>query len=279
MDIAMTPRDHSLNDGRTIPQLGLGVWQVPDAEAAQNVRTAVDVGYRSIDTAAIYHNEDGVGEGVRTCGIPREQIFVTTKLWNSKQGYDETLRAFERSLQRLRMEYVDLYLIHWPLPTIDRYVATWKAFVRLREEGRAKSIGVSNFQPAHIQRLIDETGVAPVLNQVELHPLFPQRAVRDYARRHGIAVESWSPLGQGRLMDNPVLRAIGARHGKTVPQVILRWHLQNDLVVIPKSVTPARIRENFAVFDFSLSVADMQQIAGLDNGGRIGPDPDTYDQV
>jgi 2,5-diketo-D-gluconate reductase A len=277
--LSMTPRDHALEDGRTIPQLGLGVWQVPDAEAAQNVRTAVAAGYRSIDTAAVYQNEDGVGEGVRTCGIPREQVFVTTKLWNSKQGYDETLRAFDRSLQRLRMEYVDLYLIHWPLPTIGKYVATWKAFVRLREEGRAKSIGVSNFQPAHIQRLIDETGVAPALNQVELHPLFPQRAVRDYARRHGIAVESWSPLGQGRLIDSPVLRSIGARHGKTVPQVILRWHLQNDLVVIPKSVTPARIRENFAVFDFSLSDADMQQIAGLDTGGRIGPDPDTYDQV
>jgi 2,5-diketo-D-gluconate reductase A len=211
--------------------------------------------------------------------VPREQIFVTTKLWNSRQGYDETLRACERSLERLQMEYVDLYLIHWPLPSIDKYVATWKAFIRLREEGRAKSIGVSNFQPAHIQRLTDETGVTPALNQVELHPLFPQRAVREYARQHRIAVESWSPLGQGRLIDNPVLRAIATRHGKTLPQVILRWHLQNDLVVIPKSVTPARIRENFAVFDFTLSGEDMQRIAGLETGQRIGPDPDTYAQV
>jgi 2,5-diketo-D-gluconate reductase A len=275
----MAPPDHPLSDGRTIPQLGLGVWQVPDEEAAANVRTAIATGYRSIDTAAVYHNEKGVGEGVRSCGVPREQIFVTTKLWNSKQGYDETLRAFERSLERLQMDYVDLYLIHWPLPSIDKYVPTWKAFIRLREEGRAKSIGVSNFQPAHIQRLSDETGVTPALNQVELHPLFQQHAVRDYARKHRIAVESWSPLGQGRLIDNPVLRAIAARHGKTMPQVILRWHLQNDLVVIPKSVTPARIRENFAVFDFTLTSEDMRRIAGLETGQRIGPDPDTYAQV
>jgi 2,5-diketo-D-gluconate reductase A len=184
----MGPADLPLNDGRTIPQLGLGVWQVPDEEAAANVRTAIAAGYRSIDTAAIYQNEKGVGEGVRSCAVPREQIFVTTKLWNSRQGYDETLRACERSLERLQMEYVDLYLIHWPLPSIDKYVATWKAFIRLREEGRAKSIGVSNFQPAHIQRLTDETGVTPALNQVELHPLFPQRAVREYARQHRIAV-------------------------------------------------------------------------------------------
>ena len=275
----MTPPDHALNDGRTIPQLGLGVWQVPDEEAAANVRTAIAAGYRSIDTAAVYHNERGVGEGVRSSGIPREQLFITTKLWNPRQGYDETLRAFDRSLERLQLQYVDLYLIHWPLPTIGKYVDTWKALIRLREEGRAKSIGVSNFQPAHIDRLIAETGVTPVLNQVELHPLFPQRAVREHARTHRIAVESWSPLGQGRLIDNPVLRAIAARHRKSVPQVILRWHLQSDLVVIPKSVTPARLRENFAVFGFELTQSDMQQIAGLETGERIGPDPDTYAQL
>jgi len=275
----MTPPDHALNDGRTIPQLGLGVWQVPDEEAAANVRTAIAAGYRSIDTAAVYHNERGVGEGVRSSGIPREQLFITTKLWNPRQGYDETLRAFDRSLERLQLQYVDLYLIHWPLPTIGKYVDTWKALIRLRDEGRAKSIGVSNFQPAHIDRLIAETGVTPVLNQVELHPLFPQRAVREHARTHRIAVESWSPLGQGRLIDNPVLRAIAARHRKSVPQVILRWHLQSDLVVIPKSVTPARLRENFAVFAFELTQSDMQQIAGLETGERIGPDPDTYAQL
>jgi 2,5-diketo-D-gluconate reductase A len=270
---------HRLNDGRSIPQLGLGVWQIPDAETAEVVRAALGLGYRSIDTAAVYQNERGVGEGVRAAGLPREQLFITTKLWNSRQGYDETLAAFDKSLARLGLDYVDLYLIHWPLPSIDKYVATWRAFIRLREEGRAKSIGVSNFQPAHVQRLIDETGVAPALNQVELHPLFQQRAVREYDRTHGVATESWSPLGQGRLADNEVLRAIAAAHGKTLAQVVLRWHLQSDLVVIPKSVSPARLRENIDVFDFSLTPEEMRRIAALDSGGRIGPDPDEYAQV
>lgn len=274
----MTPI-HTLNDGRRIPQLGLGVCQVPDADAARVVRAALEMGYRSIDTAAIYGNERGVGEGMRASGVPREQIFLTTKLWNARQGYDETLAAFDRSLERLQVDYVDLYLIHWPLPSIDKYVATWKAFIRLREEGRAKSIGVSNFQPAHIRRLIDETGVAPALNQVELHPLFQQQAVRDFDRQHRIATESWSPLGQGRLANNEVLQSIAAVHGRTLAQVILRWHLQNDLVVIPKSVTPARLRENISVFDFALSAEDMQRIEALDSNGRIGPDPDVYAQV
>jgi 2,5-diketo-D-gluconate reductase A len=271
--------DVALNDGRTIPQLGLGVWQVPDPDTAANVRTGIAAGYRSIDTAAVYQNERGVGEGVRNCEAPREQLFITTKLWNSKHGYDETLRAFDRSLERLQMQYVDLYLIHWPLPSIDKYVATWRALIRLRQEGRARSIGVSNFQPAHIEKLIDETGVTPALNQVELHPLFQQRGVREFARAQRIAVESWSPLGQGRLIDNPVLRAIADRHGKTIPQVILRWHIQNHLVVIPKSVTPTRIRENIAIFDFALTDADMREIAGLETGRRIGPDPDSYAEV
>lgn len=274
----MTPI-HTLNDGRRIPQLGLGVWQVPDADAARVVHTALEVGYRSIDTAAIYGNERGVGAGIRASGVRREEVFLTTKLWNARQGYDETLIAFDRSLGRLNVDYVDLYLIHWPLPSIDKYVATWKAFIRLRDEGRAKSIGVSNFQPAHLQRLIDETGVTPALNQVELHPLFHQRAVREFDRKHGIATESWSPLGQGRLVGNEVLQSIAAAHGRTLAQVILRWHLQNDLIVIPKSVTPARLRENFSVFDFSLTPQEMQQIEALDTGGRIGPDPDVYAQV
>jgi diketogulonate reductase-like aldo/keto reductase len=270
---------HRLNDGRSIPQLGLGVWQIADEQTAEVVRAALALGYRSIDTAAIYHNEGGVGEGVRAGGVPREQLFITTKLWNSRQGYDETLAAFDKSLARLGLDYVDLYLIHWPLPSIDKYVATWRAFIRLRQEGRAKSIGVSNFQPAHIQRLIDETGVTPALNQVELHPLFQQRAVREYGRAHGVATESWSPLGQGRLADNEVLRAIAAAHGKTLAQVVLRWHLQNGLVVIPKSVAPARLRENIEVFDFSLTPEEMRSIAALDSGVRIGPDPDVYAQV
>jgi 2,5-diketo-D-gluconate reductase A len=270
---------HPLNDGRSIPQLGLGVWQIPDEQTADVVRAALALGYRSIDTAAVYHNERGVGEGVRTAGVPREQLFITTKLWNSRQGYDETLAAFDKSLARLGLEYVDLYLIHWPLPSIDRYVATWRAFIRLREEGRARSIGVSNFQPAHIQRLIDETGVTPVLNQVELHPLFQQRAVREYGRAHGVAIESWSPLGQGRLVGNDVLQSIAHAHGKTLAQVILRWHLQSDLVVIPKSITPARLRENIDIFDFALTPEEMRRIAALDCGGRIGPNPDEYAQV
>lgn len=274
----MTPI-HTLNDGRRIPQLGLGVWQVPDADAPRVVQAALEAGYRSIDTAAIYGNERGVGAGMRASGIPRQEIFLTTKLWNARQGYDETLTAFDRSLERLNVEYVDLYLIHWPLPSIDRYVATWKAFIRLREEGRAKSIGVSNFQPAHIQRLIDETGVTPALNQVELHPLFHQRAVREFDRRHNIATESWSPLGQGRLAGNEVLQSIAAAHGRTLAQVILRWHLQNDLIVIPKSIAPARLRENISIFDFALTAQEMQQIEALDSGGRIGPDPDVYAQV
>lgn len=274
----MTPL-HTLNDGRRMPQLGLGVWQVPDADAARVVRTALELGYRSIDTAAIYRNERGVGEGMLGSGLPRGEIFLTTKLWNAGHGHDETLTAFDRSLQRLQVDYVDLYLIHWPLPSLDKYVATWKAFIRLRDEGRAKSIGVSNFQPAHIQRLIDETGVAPALNQVELHPLFQQRTVREFDRRHGIVTESWSPLGQGRLVGNEVLQSIAAAHGRTLAQVILRWHLQNDLIVIPKSVTPSRLRENFSVFDFALSAEDMRRIDALDSDARIGPDPDQYAQT
>ena len=270
---------HRLNDGRSIPQLGLGVWQIPDEQTAEVVRAALGLGYRSIDTAAVYHNERGVGEGVRAAGLPREQLFITTKLWNSRQGYDETLAAFDKSLARLGLDYVDLYLIHWPLPALDKYVATWRAFIRLREEGRVKSIGVSNFQPAHIQRLIDETGVTPALNQVELHPLFQQHPVREYDRVHGVATESWSPLGQGRLAANEVLHAIAAAHGKTLAQVVLRWHLQSDLIVIPKSVSPTRLRENLDVFDFSLTPEEMRRIAALDAGGRIGPNPDEYTQV
>ena len=270
---------HSLNDGRRIPQLGLGVWQIPDADTAAVVRTALELGYRSVDTAAIYGNERGVGAAIRSAAIPREQLFVTTKLWNARHGFDEALTAFERSLERLQLDYVDLYLIHWPLPSVDKYVATWRAFIRLREEGRAKSIGVSNFQPAHIRRLIDETGVAPAVNQVELHPLFQQRTVREFDRSQGVATESWSPLGQGLLAGDAVLQSIAATHGKTPAQVVLRWHLQCGLIVIPKSVTPARLRENISIFDFTLSPQEMKRIDGLETGQRIGPDPDAYAQL
>ena len=264
-----------LNDGRQAPQFGFGVWQIDDAAASEAVATAIQSGYRSVDTAAIYGNERGVGQGIARGGVPREEIFLTTKLWNADQGFDTTLRAFDESLKRLGTDYVDLYLIHWPTPARDRYVETWKAFQRLREEGRARSIGVSNFQPAHIERLIAETGVTPAVNQVELHPDFAQRELVAFNSRHRIVSEAWSPLGQGgELLGNPVLRELAGKHGRSVAQIVLRWHIQRGHMVIPKSQTPSRIRENIAIFDFALDDADMQAIAALDAGHRIGPDPD-----
>ena len=267
----------SLDDGRAIPQLGLGVWQIPNEETAAAVRAAIDVGYRSIDTAAIYHNEEGVGDGVRSAPVPREELFVTTKVWNDRQGYDDTLRAFDESLARLGLEYVDLYLIHWPAPRRDRYVDTWRALVRLREEGRARSIGVSNFTPAHLQRLIDETGVVPAVNQIELHPRFQQRELRAFVAERGIVTESWSPLAQGKLVGDPTVDAVARRHGRTAAQVILRWHLDLGLVVIPKSSRPERMRENLDVLDFRLDADDMARLAALDRrDGRLGFDPETF---
>lgn len=263
-----------LSDGRLIPQVGLGVWQTPADQAAEVVRGALVAGYRHVDTAAIYRNEKGVGEGLRTAGIAREDIFLTTKLWNDDQGYDAALRAFDASLGRLGTDYVDLYLIHWPAPAKDRYVESWKALIRLRDEGRARSIGVSNFEPAHLRRLVAETGVTPVLNQIELHPRFQQRANRAIHAELGLHTESWSPLGQGRLLADPVIGGIAARHGRSPAQVIIRWHVQSGLIVIPKSVTAARIAENFAVFDFTLAEDDMAAIGALDDAdGRIGPHP------
>lgn len=260
----------TLNDGVQMPQLGLGVWQTPPDEAAQVVRTAVEAGYRAVDTAAVYRNEKGVGEGLSGA----EPVFVTTKLWNENQGYDAALTAFEASLGRLGRTSVDLYLIHWPSPTRDLYVESWRALVKLKEEGRAKSIGVSNFEPEHLERIIGETGVVPAVNQVELHPRFQQRALRETHARHGIATESWSPLGQGQLLNDPTVAAIAGKHGKTAAQVVIRWHLDSGLIVIPKSVTPARIRENIAVFDFKLDQEDLDRLAGLDTvDGRIGPNP------
>ena len=266
----------TFHDGHSIPQVGLGVWQTPNDIAAPTVRTALEAGYRHIDTAAIYGNEEGVGEGIRNSGVARGDIYLTTKLWNEDQGYDSTLKAFDASLKRLGTDYVDLYLIHWPAPTRDRYVDTWKAFVKLKEEGRARSIGVSNFNPDHIDRLIAETGVVPVINQIELHPDFQRKDLQEVHRKLNIATESWSPLGQGKLIAHPVIAKIAAKHGKTPAQAIIRWHIDSGLVVIPKSVTPARIVENFQVFDFRLDAEDMADIDRLDDaGGRIGPDPVT----
>lgn len=266
----------TFHDGHSIPQVGLGVWRTPDDIAAPTVRAALEAGYRHVDTAAIYNNEEGVGEGIRSSGVAREDIFLTTKLWNDAQGYDSALKAFDESLKRLGTDYVDLYLIHWPAPHRGRYVDTWKAFVRLKEEGRARSIGVSNFYADHLERIIGETGVAPVLNQIELHPDFQQRTLRETHEKLGIATESWSPLGQGMLLTNPVLGSIASKYGRTPAQIIIRWHIDSGLIVIPKSVTPSRIVENFQVFDFKLNADDMAAIAKLDKaGGRIGPDPKT----
>lgn len=266
----------TFHDGHSIPQLGLGVWRTPDDIAAPTVRTAIEAGYRHVDTAAVYENEVGVGEGIRTSGIDRKDIFLTTKLWNDDQGYDSTLKAFDKSLKRLGTDYVDLYLIHWPAPTRNRYVDSWKALAKLKKEGRARSIGVSNFYPEHIDRLISETGVVPVINQIELHPDFQQKAAQAAHEKLNIATQSWSPLGQGKLIDHPVIGDIARKHGKTSAQVIIRWHLDSGLVVIPKSITPSRIEENFKVFDFKLDGDDMALIAKLDNhGARIGPDPKT----
>ncbi len=266
----------TLSDGVAVPQVGLGVWQVPDADAAAAVRTAIAAGYRSIDTAAAYNNEGGVGDGLRSSGVPRAELFVTTKLWNSEQGFDAAAEAFDESLGRLGLDYVDLYLIHWPAPALDRYVDTWRAFIALRAEGLVRSIGVSNFQPAHLRRLVEETGVAPTVNQVELHPRFQQAELRAVHAELGVATEAWSPLGQGRSLGDPTLVAVAARHGVSAAQVVLRWHLQLGTIVIPKSVTPARIEENIDLFGFELDDADMAAIAGLESGTRLGPHPDEF---
>ena len=266
----------ALNDGARIPQVGLGVWQTPNDEAAPAVKSALSAGYRHVDTAAVYENEEGVGEGIRQSGIDRSKIFLTTKLWNTEQGYDQTLKAFDASLKRLATDYVDLYLIHWPSAHRGLFVDTWKAFVKLKEEGRVKSIGVSNFYPEHIEKIIAETGVTPVINQIELHPDFQQREARAFHEKHGIATQSWSPLGQGKLLAHPAIADIAAKLGRTPAQVIIRWHIDNGLVVIPKSVTPSRISENFKVFDFKLTAEDLDTLNGLDDAGaRMGPDPKT----
>jgi 2,5-diketo-D-gluconate reductase A len=273
------PQDRSiaLNDGRVMPRLGLGVWQTPADVTADVVATALEAGYRSVDTASAYRNEAGVGEGFKRSGLAREDVFITTKLWNQNQGFDQTLAAFETSLRRLGMDRMDLYLIHWPAPKQNRYVESWRAMIRLREEGRVGSIGVSNFNRDHLERIIGETGVAPAVNQIELHPAFQQAALRAADTEFGVATESWSPLGQGGLIHNPAIEAVARKHGKTPAQVIIRWHLAQGLIVIPKSVTPSRILENFQVWDFDLNTDDMAAFAALDQAsGRIGPDPEAF---
>jgi len=266
----------TLHDGVEIPQLGFGVFQVPPEETQRAVEAALAAGYRHVDTAAAYRNEKGVGAAIAASGLPREEVFVTTKLWNEQQGYDSTLETFEKSLRRLGLEYVDLYLIHWPVPTEDRFVDTWRAFERIREEGRARTIGVSNFRIEDLERLERETWARPTINQVELHPLFQQAELRPWLAERGIATEAWSPLAQGAVLGDETIVAIADRHGKTPAQAVLRWHLQLGNVVIPKSVTPERIPENIEVFDFELSDEEMAAIGQLDTGRRGGPDPATF---
>jgi 2,5-diketo-D-gluconate reductase A len=259
-----------------IPQLGFGVFQVPPKETEEAVARALDAGYRHIDTAAAYRNEGAVGQAIHASGLDRGEIFVTTKCWNDDQGYEQAKRACRASLERLELEHLDLYLIHWPVPAHDLYVETWQAFVELQAEGLVRAIGVSNFQPEHLKRLIAHTGVTPAINQVELHPHFQQIGLRREHDELGIVTEAWSPLGQGLELDDPVIIEIAEAHSKTPAQAIIRWHLQLGNVVIPKSVTPKRIEENFDVFDFQLSDAEMERIRELDAGRRIGPDPDTF---
>ncbi|MFF0016623.1 aldo/keto reductase [Streptomyces sp. NPDC005374] len=269
-----------LNNGVEMPQLGFGVWQVPDDEAERAVTSALEAGYRSIDTAAIYGNEEGTGKAIAASGVAREDIFVTTKLWNGDQGYDSTLRAFDTSLDKLGLEYVDLYLIHWPTPARDLFVDTYKAFEKLHADGRVKAIGVSNFEPDHLERLIAETSVVPAVDQIELHPHLQQHAAREYHAEHGIATEAWSPLGSGKgLLEVPAIVAIARKHDRTPAQIVLRWHLQLGNVVIPKSVTPSRIKENIEVFDFTLDAEDLAAISALDEDRRLGPDPSTFNNA
>lgn len=271
----MSPRV-TLNDGNSVPQVGLGVWQTPAEETVRAVSAALQAGYRHIDTAAAYRNEAETGRGLVDSGVPREDVFLVTKLWNSDQGYDSTLAAFDASLERLGVDYLDLYLIHWPVPANNAYVDTFKAFAHLRDQGRIRSIGVSNFAPEHLDVLIDATGIVPAVNQIELHPLLPQHELREVHAKLGIATEAWSPLGQGSLLTDPVIAGIAERHGKTPAQVLIRWHIHLGNIVIPKSVNPERIVSNFDVFDFDLDESDMSAIASLETDTRLGPDPRTF---
>jgi diketogulonate reductase-like aldo/keto reductase len=266
----------TLSDGETIPQLGFGVFQVPPEETTEAVTRALLAGYRHIDTAAAYRNEGAVGQAIHAAGLERDDVFVTTKCFNDNHGFEQAKHALRDSLDRLEMEHVDLYLIHWPVPSQDKYVETWKAFIELQQDGLTRSIGVSNFQQPHLERIIMETGVTPVVNQIELHPHFQQVGLRREHADRGIATEAWSPLAQGQVLDEAAITEIAEAHGKSPAQVVIRWHLQLGNIVIPKSVTPERIQSNFDVFDFTLSGAEMEAIDALDQGRRIGPDPDTF---
>ena len=277
--MAAVPRI-TLNDSNAIPQLGFGVFQIPPAETGQAVMHALDAGYRHIDTAEMYGNEHGVGEAIRERGLERSDVYVTSKLNNGFHEVDDARRAFEETLATLGFEYVDLFLIHWPLPTLydGDFVSTWQTLEEFKSDGRARSIGVSNFQVAHLERLAAETDTVPAVNQIELHPYFQNREVAAYGREHGIATEAWAPIAQGKVLDDPTLTEIAGRAGRSVAQVVLRWHIQRGNIVFPKSVTPERIRENFELFDFELAPADVETIDSLDRGeaGRDGPNPDVF---
>ncbi|MFY0779658.1 aldo/keto reductase [Peribacillus simplex] len=263
----------TLHNGVQMPQLGFGVFKVKNGkETVESVKKAIQVGYRAIDTAAIYENEEGVGQAIRECGVPREELFITSKVWNTEQGYETTLQAFDDSLNRLGLEYLDLYLIHWPGK--DKYLETWRALEKLYKDGKVKSIGVSNFHVHHLENLLANSEVKPVVNQIELHPLLTQLEIRDYCAKHEIKVTSWSPLGRGNLLEEPTINHIAKKHGKSSAQVLIRWHLQHDLIVIPKSITPSRIEENAQVFDFSLTLNEMNQIDALNKNERFGSNPD-----
>ena len=273
----------NLNDGNTIPQLGFGVFQIDPGETAEAVAEALRVGYRHIDTAEMYGNEREVGEGLRASGLDRGDVFITSKLNNSYHEPEDARRAFDETLSALGSDYVDLFLIHWPLPTLydGDFVSTWKTMEEFKGDGRARSIGVSNFQIEHLERLAAETDTVPAVNQIEVHPYFTNDAVRAYGQEHGIATEAWSPIAQGGVLDDPTITSIADRVGKTPAQVVLRWHIQRGDIVFPKSVTPSRMQENFDIFDFELDSTDMEQISDLhqDEDGRTGPHPDTFDKV
>jgi 2,5-diketo-D-gluconate reductase A len=279
----MTVPTITLHDQTTIPQLGFGVFQVPPDQTAKTVLNAFEVGYRHIDTAQMYQNEAGVGEAIATSGIPREELYITTKLDNGFHRPDDARRSLDESLSRLGLDQVDLFLIHWPLPTRydGDYVTTWQTMAEFVEDGRARSVGVSNFQPVHLDRIVSETGVVPVLNQVEVHPFFGNEEVRAACAKHGVAVEAWAPIARGKVNDDATISGIAERLGRTPAQVALRWHIQRGDIVFPKTVTPERMRENFDIFDFELSDDDMSTITALDRGedGRTGPNPDTFDMI